>query len=189
MSVGLIDLVLIVLAVFGVYYLWQMYGSRVTLSTSNDTPQVKKENMAPIGWASFDPNYQQNEINYQQNDRDYSGDDMNYPSDESNYQQNNRDYSGDDMNYPSDESNYQQNDRDYSGDDMNYLGDDMNYQYRENNQDQYNRDSCEVGNCPMGTTISHERYCGIVHSQDSDPQSRRNNINRCIDEMKDGYCD
>lgn len=48
---------------------------------------------------------------------------------------------------------------------------------------------CEIGNCPLETTVSHERYCGIVHSQDSDPVSRHENIARCIDEMKDGYCD
>lgn len=51
------------------------------------------------------------------------------------------------------------------------------------------RQPCEVGNCNLGTNISHERYCGIVHAQDSDPVTRHENIARCIYEMQDGYCD
>lgn len=51
----------------------------------------------------------------------------------------------------------------------------------------FERSSCEIGNCPLGTTVSNERYCGIVHAQDSDPKERTENIKRCIDMMK--YCD
>lgn len=51
------------------------------------------------------------------------------------------------------------------------------------------RKECEIGSCNLYAPISHERYCGIVHAQDSDPEIRHENIRRCIDEMADGYCD
>lgn len=51
------------------------------------------------------------------------------------------------------------------------------------------RRSCETGNCSLQGTISHARYCGIVHAQDSDAETRYENISRCVDEMNEGYCD
>lgn len=52
----------------------------------------------------------------------------------------------------------------------------------------FKRKSCEIGNCPLGTTVSHRRYCGIIHAQDSDPVKRKKNIARCVKSMECG-CD
>jgi len=49
--------------------------------------------------------------------------------------------------------------------------------------------ACEVGNCPLGTTVTHKEYCEITHAQDSDPVARIRNIDRCVCEMSDGSCD
>jgi len=56
-------------------------------------------------------------------------------------------------------------------------------------QESLRRRSCEIGSCPLQGTINHERYCGIVHAQDSDAETRYENISRCVNEMNEGYCD
>ena len=61
------------------------------------------------------------------------------------------------------------------------------YTYGVCNQGPYESSSCEIGNCPLGTTVTDERYCGIVHAQDSDPMTRTKNTKQCVKMMK--HCD
>lgn len=48
------------------------------------------------------------------------------------------------------------------------------------------RTSCEVGSCPLGTTVTNERYCGIQCAQDPDPESRADCYAYCMDMMENG---
>ncbi|VBB18662.1 hypothetical protein YASMINEVIRUS_1193 [Yasminevirus sp. GU-2018] len=48
------------------------------------------------------------------------------------------------------------------------------------------RTSCEIGNCPLGTTVTNERFCGIQCAQDPDPESRQQCYDYCMNMMKGG---
>lgn len=45
------------------------------------------------------------------------------------------------------------------------------------------RKPCEVGNCPLGTTVSDEQYCYIQCAQDPDPQEREECVVKCLNYM------
>lgn len=46
------------------------------------------------------------------------------------------------------------------------------------------RSDCEVGNCPLGSTVSDERFCGIQCAQDPDVKTRAECYNDCMGMMK-----
>lgn len=46
------------------------------------------------------------------------------------------------------------------------------------------RSDCEVGNCPMGSTVSDARYCGIQCAQDPDVKTRTDCYNDCMEMVK-----
>jgi hypothetical protein len=44
---------------------------------------------------------------------------------------------------------------------------------------------CSVGNCPLGTTVSNERYCGIQCAQEINAEDRQKCEVQCMEMMKD----
>jgi hypothetical protein len=60
-----------------------------------------------------------------------------------------------------------------------------NYPRGEYNKGSFKHSECSVGNCPLGTTITDERYCGIQCAQDPDPVSRKECYDYCMNMMKD----
>jgi hypothetical protein len=48
------------------------------------------------------------------------------------------------------------------------------------------RTSCEVGTCPLESTISNKEYCAIQCAQDPDKQIRDKCYDQCVDMMDCG---
>lgn len=48
----------------------------------------------------------------------------------------------------------------------------------------WERKSCEVGNCPLGTTVSDQQFCHIQCAQDPDPEERQ----RCYEVCMKNLC-
>jgi hypothetical protein len=46
--------------------------------------------------------------------------------------------------------------------------------------------TCSIGNCPIGTTITNDRYCKIQCAQDPDPAIRDECYDECMDMMNGG---
>lgn len=44
----------------------------------------------------------------------------------------------------------------------------------------WERSDCEVGNCPLGTTVSDQQYCRIQCAQDPDPLERKECYEHCM---------
>lgn len=49
----------------------------------------------------------------------------------------------------------------------------------------FKRSDCSVGNCPMGTTISDKKYCGIMCAQEVEKVDRDNCNEYCMGMVKD----
>jgi hypothetical protein len=49
----------------------------------------------------------------------------------------------------------------------------------------FKRTACSLGNCPLGTTISDKRYCGIMCAQEVEKEDRRKCNDYCMDMVKD----
>lgn len=45
------------------------------------------------------------------------------------------------------------------------------------------RTECEIGNCPLGTTVTDKEYCSIQCAQDPDPVEREECFNRCMNSL------
>lgn len=45
---------------------------------------------------------------------------------------------------------------------------------------------CSVGNCPMESTITNDRFCNIQCAQDPDPEIRKQCMDYCMDMMNNG---
>lgn len=61
------------------------------------------------------------------------------------------------------------------------------YKYGTCNIGSMERSACEIGSCPLGTTVTNEEYCNITHAQDQDPIDRINNVKKCISMLEN--CD
>lgn len=59
-----------------------------------------------------------------------------------------------------------------------------NYPRGECNQGSFEQTACSVGNCPLGTTVTDQRFCGIQCAQDPDPVSRKECYDYCMNMMK-----
>ena len=44
----------------------------------------------------------------------------------------------------------------------------------------WERKPCEVGNCPLGTTVSDQQFCRIQCAQDPDPEERQGCYEFCM---------
>jgi hypothetical protein len=49
----------------------------------------------------------------------------------------------------------------------------------------FKKTACSIGNCPMGTTVSDERYCGIMCAQEVEKADRDDCNDYCMDMVKD----
>jgi hypothetical protein len=59
-----------------------------------------------------------------------------------------------------------------------------NYPRGKCNTGSYKYEPCEIGNCPLGTTITDKRYCAIQCAQDPDPNERKKCYDYCMGMMK-----
>lgn len=59
-------------------------------------------------------------------------------------------------------------------------------QYGRCNKGSFKRTSCSVGNCPIGTTITDDRFCGIQCAQEVTEEDRDRCHARCMDMMGSG---
>lgn len=48
----------------------------------------------------------------------------------------------------------------------------------------FERSACSVGNCPIGTTVTDQRYCGIMCAQEVDAEDRKNCNKECMEMVK-----
>lgn len=46
------------------------------------------------------------------------------------------------------------------------------------------RTPCEIGTCPLGTTVSDDTFCKIQCAQDPDPQTRKECYDYCVGMVK-----
>lgn len=51
------------------------------------------------------------------------------------------------------------------------------------NRGSFKRRACEVGTCPLDTTVTDRRYCEIQCAQESDRKDRRRCEKHCMDMM------
>ena len=61
-----------------------------------------------------------------------------------------------------------------------------NYPRGKCNSGNFNRSSCEVGPCPLESTVSNKEYCTIQCAQDPDEQIRSKCYHQCIGMMNCG---
>lgn len=54
------------------------------------------------------------------------------------------------------------------------------------NPGRFNRTSCEIGTCPLESTISNTEYCAIQCAQDPDEKIRNQCFQQCIEMMDNG---
>jgi hypothetical protein len=55
--------------------------------------------------------------------------------------------------------------------------------YGRCSQGNMKRTDCEVGNCPLGTTVSDQTFCEIQCAQEPDPKLKAQCYNHCMDMM------
>ena len=53
------------------------------------------------------------------------------------------------------------------------------------NRGSFKRSDCEIGTCPLGTTVTDARYCGIQCAQEPDRKDKRRCEKHCMDMMVD----
>jgi hypothetical protein len=58
-----------------------------------------------------------------------------------------------------------------------------NYPRGKCNPGNDDKTSCSVGNCPLGSTVSNNEYCGIQCAQNSDPVEREKCHAECMNMM------
>ena len=63
---------------------------------------------------------------------------------------------------------------------------DQGIKYGECNKGSFEPTDCSVGNCPMGTTVTDDRYCGIQCAQEVTKEDRRKCQAKCMDMMRGG---
>lgn len=51
------------------------------------------------------------------------------------------------------------------------------------NRGSFKRSDCEVGTCPLGTTVTDTRYCGIQCAQEPDRKDKRRCEKDCMNMM------
>lgn len=61
-----------------------------------------------------------------------------------------------------------------------------NYPRGKCNSGSFNRSSCEVGTCPLKSTVSNKEYCAIQCAQDPDEGIRNKCYDQCMDMMNGG---
>lgn len=61
-----------------------------------------------------------------------------------------------------------------------------NYPRGKCNAGSFNRNTCEVGTCPLQSTISNKEYCVIQCAQDPDERIRNKCFRECMDMMNGG---
>jgi hypothetical protein len=49
----------------------------------------------------------------------------------------------------------------------------------------FERSDCSVGNCPLGTTVTDDRYCNIQCAQELDEKDRKKCHDYCMNMVKD----
>jgi hypothetical protein len=63
---------------------------------------------------------------------------------------------------------------------------DQGVKYGECNKGSFEPTDCSVGNCPMGTTVTDDRYCGIQCAQEVTEEDRRKCQAKCMELMRGG---
>jgi hypothetical protein len=71
-----------------------------------------------------------------------------------------------------------------SGAPLNYATFDPRINYGKCNAGVRETDECSVGNCPLGTTVSNDRYCGIQCAQELDKADRQKCHVQCMQMME-----
>lgn len=59
-------------------------------------------------------------------------------------------------------------------------------EYGKCNKGSFKRSACSVGNCPLGTTVTDDRFCGIQCAQEVTEQDRKKCHAHCMKMMRSG---
>lgn len=71
-----------------------------------------------------------------------------------------------------------------SGAPLNYSTFDPQIPYGKFDAGSFESNDCSVGNCPLGTTVTDDRYCGIQCAQEVDKDDRMKCYAQCMEMMK-----